>query len=282
MTAAGYEYDVEKYEFRLSGLLNYFKSKKLSDEECHRFYLFGGECNYLLRLGNDFRLHPVQETGPGGWITATKHLSESPGNWSEDEIKTVLDAAEEAITESLNDQNLRGLVIRKYRSIGLVPQSGQEMRREALDETVLRCQSTLSMMNQGSGINLPFCAFNGGRDVWVDVGNKKVGVQILGSYLGFETSEILHIGDQFLNTGNDYAARDVCPCIWITSPAETTYILKQILELSGVNYVLDNKKVVAGILSGKSASAVDFAELDRRTAVVKEMDVFTGDIKTSV
>jgi IMP and pyridine-specific 5'-nucleotidase len=282
VTAAGYEYDVEKYEFRLSGLLNYFKSKKLSDEECHRFYLFGGECNYLLRLGNDFRLHPVQETGPGGWITATKHLSESPGNWSEDEIKTVLDAAEEAITESLNDQNLRGLVIRKYRSIGLVPQSGQEMRREALDETVLRCQSTLSMMNQGSGINLPFCAFNGGRDVWVDVGNKKVGVQILGSYLGFETSEILHIGDQFLNTGNDYAARDVCPCIWITSPAETTYILKQILELSGVNYVLDNKKVVAGILSGKSASAVDFAELDRRTAVVKEMDVFTGDIKTSV
>lgn len=278
MTAAGYGYNVEKYEFRLSGLLNYFKSKKLSDEECQRFYLFGGECNYLLRLGNDFRLHPVQETGPGGWITATKHLSESPGNWSEDEIKTVLDASEEAVTESLNDQNLRGLVIRKYRSIGLVPQPGQEIPREALDETVLRCQSKLSMMNQGSGINLPFCAFNGGRDVWVDVGNKKVGVQILGSYLGFATSEILHIGDQFLNTGNDYAARDVCPCIWITSPDETTYILKQILKLSGVNYVLDNEKVAAGILSGKSA--VDFEELDRRTAVVKEMNVFTGDIKT--
>jgi IMP and pyridine-specific 5'-nucleotidase len=280
VTAAGYGYNVEKYEFRLSGLLNYFKSKKMSDEECQRFYLFGGECNYLLRLGNDFRLHPVQETGPGGWITATKHLSESPGNWSEDEIKTVLDASEEAVTESLNDQNLRGLVIRKYRSIGLVPQPGQEIPREALDETVLRCQSKLSTMNQGSGINLPFCAFNGGRDVWVDVGNKKVGVQILGSYLGFETSEILHIGDQFLNTGNDYAARDVCPCIWITSPDETTYILKQILKLSGVNYVLDNEKVAARILSGKSA--VDFAELDRRTAVVKEMDVFTGDIKTSV
>jgi IMP and pyridine-specific 5'-nucleotidase len=281
VTAAGYEYDVEKYEFRLSGLLRYFKSKKLTDEECHRFYLFGGECNYLLRLGNDFRLHPVQETGPGGWITATKHLSESPGNWSDDEIKTVLDAAEEAVTESMNDQNLRGLVLRKYRSIGLVPQSGQEIPREAMDETVLRCQSKLSMMNQGSGINLPFCAFNGGRDVWVDVGNKKVGVQILGSYLGFESSEILHIGDQFLNTGNDHAARDICPCIWITSPDETTYVLKQILELSGINYVLDNEKVAARILSGKS-STVNFAELDRRSTVVKEMDVFTGDIKTSV
>ena len=54
VTAAGYEYNVEKYEFRLSGLLAYFKSKGLTEEECNRFYLFGGECNFLLkvRLGN--------------------------------------------------------------------------------------------------------------------------------------------------------------------------------------------------------------------------------------
>jgi hypothetical protein len=50
VTAAGYEYNVEKYEFRLSGLLNYFKSKKLTAEECERFVLFGGECNYLLHV----------------------------------------------------------------------------------------------------------------------------------------------------------------------------------------------------------------------------------------
>jgi IMP and pyridine-specific 5'-nucleotidase len=50
VTAAGYEYNVEKYEFRLSGLLDYFKAQGLSEEECHRFYLFGGECNYLLRV----------------------------------------------------------------------------------------------------------------------------------------------------------------------------------------------------------------------------------------
>ena len=50
VTAAGYEYNVEKYEFRLSGLLDYFKAKQLNEEECHRFYLFGGECNYLLRV----------------------------------------------------------------------------------------------------------------------------------------------------------------------------------------------------------------------------------------
>ena len=46
--------------------------------------------------------------------------------------------------------------------------------------------------------------------------------------------ETLHIGDQFLNTGNDFAARSVCPCVWITSPEETTYILKSILRLAGV------------------------------------------------
>jgi hypothetical protein len=50
VTAAGYEYNVEKYEFRLSGLLNYFKAKNLTAEECERFLLFGGECNYLLHV----------------------------------------------------------------------------------------------------------------------------------------------------------------------------------------------------------------------------------------
>ena len=50
VTAAGYEYNAEKYEFRLSGLLRYFKAKKLTAEECERFVLFGGECNYLLHV----------------------------------------------------------------------------------------------------------------------------------------------------------------------------------------------------------------------------------------
>jgi IMP and pyridine-specific 5'-nucleotidase len=136
----------------------------------------------------------VNETGRGGWITATKYLAESPGNWSEEEIKNLLDASEEAVKESLEDQNMRGRVLRKKRSVGLVPTSEASIPREALDETVLRCQSKLSMMNNGLGPNMPYCAFNGGRDVWVDAGNKRVGVQILGSYLGVDGNDILHIG----------------------------------------------------------------------------------------
>ena len=50
VTAAGYEYVSEKYEIRLSGLLRYFEEKGLSESDCSRFYLFGGECNYLLRV----------------------------------------------------------------------------------------------------------------------------------------------------------------------------------------------------------------------------------------
>jgi IMP and pyridine-specific 5'-nucleotidase len=60
VTAAGYEYNAEKYEFRLSGLLNYFKAKKLTAEQCERFLLFGGECNYLLTVSSHgFKIHIV-------------------------------------------------------------------------------------------------------------------------------------------------------------------------------------------------------------------------------
>ena len=202
VTAAGYEYATEKYELRLSGLLAYFKERKLPASDCERFYLFGGECNYLLALGDDYKLHPVKEFGPGGWLTATKFIEEAPGNWDEEEIKLLLDVAEESVKHSVSNLRLRGRVIRKRRSVGLVPISKQSIPREALDETVL---ITKEKLDEHTEIHLPFCAFNGGNDVWVDVGNKRVGVHILSAYLGMPKKEILHIGDQFLNTGNDFA-----------------------------------------------------------------------------
>lgn len=278
VTAAGYEYNVEKYEFRLSGLLEYFKSKNLTKEECERFFIFGGECNYLLHLGHDFHLHPVNEKGRGGWMTATKHIPHSPANWNEDEVNALLDAAYTALEESVNDQNINGRTIRKKRSVGLVPNAGtSRISREALDESVLRCQAKLSQLNGGGRSNLPFCAFNGGSDAWVDIGNKRVAVEVLASYLGIDPYEILHIGDQFLNTGNDYAARAVCPCIWITSPEETTYILKTILNLAGIQYHLDNELEATAILAGRKS--LDFEEMDRRKSVMQQMDVYTGEIK---
>ena len=172
VTAAGYEYKVEKYEYRLSGLLHYFKKKGLSAEECARFYLFGGECNYLLRLGEDYCLHPVRESGPGGWMTSTSFLEEGPGNWPEAAIEEMLNVVEEIFSNAVDELNLRGRVIRKRKSVGLCPNPGQEITRESLDEVVLRSHEKLGLLNDGHGPGLPYCAFNGGSDAWVDVGNK--------------------------------------------------------------------------------------------------------------
>ena len=130
VTAAGYEYQAEKYELRLSGLLAYFKEKGLEGDDLERFYIFGGECNYLLRLGADYKLHAVKESGPGGWMNSTKHISEAPGNWSESEITSILDMAEASFRSSLDDQNMRARIIRKKRSVGLIPKADEKIPRE--------------------------------------------------------------------------------------------------------------------------------------------------------
>jgi IMP and pyridine-specific 5'-nucleotidase len=51
ITAAGYGLNNEKYEVRLGGLLEKFVSSDLTEEEVGRFYVFGGECNYLFECG---------------------------------------------------------------------------------------------------------------------------------------------------------------------------------------------------------------------------------------
>jgi IMP and pyridine-specific 5'-nucleotidase len=282
VTAAGYEYQTDKYELRLSGLLAYFKERGLEKEHLERFYIFGGECNYLLQLGHDYHLHAVKEDGPGGWINSTKYLIDCPGNWDEHAITSLLDKAERSFQTSLLDLNVRGSVIRKKRSVGLIPKSDTKIPREALDETVLRVQTELDEAK----VTLPFCAFNGGRDTWVDVGNKRVGVQVLQSYLGVSCEETLHIGDQFLLTGNDFAARSVCPCVWITSPEETTYILKSILRLAGVplmSYmntllVMDGgTNAATGLKEEPTAVVADKKVVDFERMSALKMDVYTGE-----
>jgi IMP and pyridine-specific 5'-nucleotidase len=248
VTAAGYEYQTDKYHVRLSGLLEYFRQGQLPSEACQRFFLFGGECNYLLQLHSDYQLHPVEEYGETGWLSVTRHVLDSPANWKEEQVTQLLDDAESCFHRSIQEQNIRGRVLRKKRSVGLIPLDDECISREALDETVLRVQALLQRCDDRIAFvqprceptPLPFCAFNGGKDCWVDVGNKRVGVTILSTYLNIPKEQMLHIGDQFLNTGNDFAARDVCPCVWIISPVETTFILKNILRLAQSSWLDDD------------------------------------------
>ena len=65
-------------------------------------------------------------------------------------------------------------------------------------QLVLRAQEALT----SGGARLPYCAFNGGSDAWVDVGNKRVGVTGLQRFLNAKPGACPHVGDQFLSTGN--------------------------------------------------------------------------------
>lgn len=49
VTAAGYPRQPERYEHRLSGLLEGFKKADIPPENLEKFFVLGGECNYLFR-----------------------------------------------------------------------------------------------------------------------------------------------------------------------------------------------------------------------------------------
>ena len=261
VTAAGYGYDAPKYERRLSGLLRYFAAHQLEAEVAGRFYVLGGETNYLLACERS------ESAEPGG--AATYHLASREHIWQgifdpdEAAVTQMLDTAEATLVQAVKELQLRAKIIRKTRSIGLIPggKAGKEqfpvgagssrVPSESLDEVVLRLQDNLHALAagavapaEGGGGDAeprskrtrraeplpPFCAFNGGSDAWVDVGNKAVGVSGLCRVLRVEATSTVHVGDQFLHTGNDLAARSCCPCIWVTSPRETRQVLKTMLR----------------------------------------------------
>lgn len=227
VTAAGYNYEGPKYEKRLKGLIDEMKKvdPPLPDIP---FYVLGGECNYLLKMNANFRLekfvddwNPLQSEGYGQYLK---------------DVPTLLDTAEESLRDSVEQLKMRAVILRKDRAVGII--SGGEkskskpghgstlLRRESLDEACLRVLDALRQKD----LDLPYCAFNGGQDVWVDVGNKRVGVQGLQRKFAINPEACLHIGDQMWETGNDFAARSCCPTVWIANPRETHSILKSILK----------------------------------------------------
>lgn len=73
-------------------------------------------------------------------------------------------------------------IIRKERAVGLIP--GAPTIYEVLEELAITVQQHLV------DAPLPFCAFNGGGDVFVDVGNKSLGLEALMQYLKFNPSQV--------------------------------------------------------------------------------------------
>lgn len=158
--------------------------------------------------------------------------------WTQPTITSLLDLAEASLRECVTNLSLSATILRKERAVGIIPSvPGSKFPRESLEETVLVVQKKLEMSEVGK--KLPFCAFNGGNDVFVDIGDKSWGVLVCQNYFGttglnWEGESIrgertLHVGDQFLSAGsNDFKARVVGTTAWIANPAETVELLDEI------------------------------------------------------
>jgi IMP and pyridine-specific 5'-nucleotidase len=198
VTAAGYAGQPERYEHRLSGLLEGFKKADIPPEKLEKFYVLGGECNYLFKY--DSKLHRLVS------VPNDDYQSLQVKAWNSDKIalNAFLDVAYENIKDCSIQMGLADqiTIIRKELALGIVPREGVTLSRECLDEFALSTQRVLKnyrLVQERSNPkspNIPFCAFNGGSDVWVDIGNKLIGVQLLQEYLQANGHETLHVGDQ--------------------------------------------------------------------------------------
>lgn len=173
VTAAGYPGEAVRFEERVAGLLAAFKRKRLPSIVTDRFHIVGGECNYLLRVNEAYNLEFVRDT---------EWKSNCMLSWSECDIRKVLDQAQSVLLETARHLRLPVKVIRKERAVGVIPQAPTVY--EVLEEIVITVQAQLV------DVPLPFCAFNGGADVFVDVGNKSLGLEALMHYLGLHPHQV--------------------------------------------------------------------------------------------
>lgn len=196
VTAAGY-LEAEQYYQRLYGLLDAIAASESSQSLDDRLVVMGGECGYLFTFRASSP-HKLERVPQADW-----QLPEM-ANWTEENIKGLLDVAEAALRDCVEAMRLPVGVLRKERAVGIYPTHGIKLTREQLEETVLVTQRILEMSPAGQVI--PFCAFNGGNDVFVDIGDKSWGVKACQQYFGgIDGGNSLHVGDQFLSAGaNDF------------------------------------------------------------------------------
>ncbi|GEQ71880.1 hypothetical protein JCM33374_g5566 [Metschnikowia sp. JCM 33374] len=264
VTAAGYpgQQGANSYQERLQGLIQALRETDvLSPRQKNNFLVMGGESNYLFRYNCD--------EGNLRFIEGTEWYLPSMNSWNQKKISEIMDLSHDHLKHlrkrmRLEDDN-KTTIIRKERSLGIIPVNGYKIQRETLEEMVLSISGELNQFlnpnksgdtrlideesgeiahvsrNEPAESEVKVCAFNGGADVWVDIGDKALGVEALQSYLyktcegahgKISKSSCLHIGDQFASVGaNDFKARLSACTVWIASPRETKEILKDMINL---------------------------------------------------
>jgi IMP and pyridine-specific 5'-nucleotidase len=216
VTAAGYpEKHGQEYNRRLNGLLTAVSSSSLTPIQKGNLAILGGECNYLFR-------YSAIENGLL-WVDEDLWRLDEMQSWQDHDVQLLLDIAEKVLRECAREMRLKVHIIRKPRAVGISPffvfnkkglvPDNMKLTRECLEEAVLASQRIIS--HHPVSLKIPFCCFNGGSDVWVDVGDKSLGVSVLQRYF-HNTSpaagdiwggNTLHIGDQFMSLGgNDFKA----------------------------------------------------------------------------
>ncbi|KAI0203288.1 IMP-specific 5-nucleotidase [Astrocystis sublimbata] len=236
VTAAGYT-TADLYYARLHGLLDAIaQSSTLTPQQRQNIIIMGGEANYLFEF-SPTSPHLLAFVPKERWLTAEM------ASWSDTSITALLDVAEAALRDCIKTMKLPATLMRKDRAVGIIPSDPNvRIPRESLEETVLVAQKTLEL-SLGTNRNnqvVPFCAFNGGRDVFVDIGDKSWGVAVCqewfavkdgGRSMPIRPEETLHVGDQFLSAGaNDFKARNTACTAWIASPAETVDLLDELAD----------------------------------------------------
>ncbi|KAK6457518.1 IMP 5'-nucleotidase [Scheffersomyces xylosifermentans] len=257
VTAAGYpgQSGVSKYYERLKGLIDAMNNKDciLTPEQKENLLVMGGESNYLFRYSN--KAQNFQFIDSSEW-----HLALMLG-WDKEKIDYIMHTVGKHLShlQKLFELEDNTTIVKKERSIGIIPNPGYKILREHLEEMVLSCSNKLHEIllapNPRTSIGLSeepthefigsddikVCAFNGGSDVWVDIGDKSLGVEALQKYLCQDESlhhicpilksESLHIGDQFASVGaNDFKARLSACTVWIANPRETVAILDDLIN----------------------------------------------------
>ncbi|CRG95946.1 IMP-specific 5'-nucleotidase, putative [Plasmodium gallinaceum] len=234
VTAACYNNDAEKYQKRLENLLKYFSKHNIEDGSYKNFYVMGGESNYLFKCNEEANLYSVPEKE---WIHYKKHVDDET-------IQDILNISQKCLEQVIKDFKLCAKIQRKEKSIGLVPEKMPSLNNknepknymikyEVLEEAVIRIKKEIIKKK----ITAPYCAFNGGQDLWVDIGNKAEGLLILQKLLKIEKKKCCHIGDQFLHSGNDFPTRFCSLTLWVSNPQETKACLKSIMNLNIKSFV---------------------------------------------
>ncbi|KAF4634035.1 hypothetical protein G7Y89_g4071 [Cudoniella acicularis] len=255
VTAAGY-LESEKYYSRLHGLLEAaVASEVLTMKQKQNLIVMGGESNYLFKF-SPTAPHLLERIPRQQWL-----LPEMT-TWTESRIQLLLGRAELALSECIESLHLPAIVLRKERAVGIIPASPTiKLPRESLEEIVLAVSkvleasppnpppslingsaTTYANANSNNADKIPFCVFNGGNDVFVDIGDKSWGVRCVQKYFSDQDNECgrpiypyrtIHVGDQFLSSNgtNDFRARTVATTAWVASPAETVVLLDEIMGI---------------------------------------------------